>query len=208
MPRPDPSPQPSDAPSQQDERRRLLMEATIRSLAEHGVDRTTVRAICREAGVSRGLLTHYYPSKELLLADALRHLLGTFTREERLAPLSAAEGPTARLIRLSGQLFSPRLCTPQARHALLALWHETRFNPSVRQANRKLYGNYWNFMDDLFAQAAREHGVDIDTRRAAIGLLALIDGLWLELTLEVGGISRSDAALHCRDYIEHRLRIA
>lgn len=191
-----------------EERRRLLMEATISSLAENGVDRTTVRAICALAGVSRGLLTHHYPSKELLLADALRHLLEGFTHNDRLGPLSPSEGPTARLIRLSAALFSPDQCTPRIRNALLALWHETRFNPAVRETNRQAYVTYWNFVDDLFAQAAREQGVTLDSRHAAIGLFALADGLWLELTLEVEGLSPEDAAMHCRDYIEQRLGIA
>lgn len=192
-------------PENGEERRHLLMEATISSLAENGVDRTTVRAICALAGVSRGLLTHYYPSKELLLADALRHLLGTFTCDERLAPASPSEGPTARLIRLSEALFSPESCTPRIRDALLALWHETRFNPAVRDANRELYVAYWDYVDDLFRQAAVEQSIGIDSRRAAIGLFALADGLWLELTLEVEGLTPEDAATHCRDYIEQRL---
>jgi len=208
MPQPPRRPRKPTQAENSDDRRRLLMEATIDSLAEHGVDRTTVRAICQMAGVSRGLLTHYYPSKELLLADAMRHLLSTFTQESQLAPLSPAEGPTARMIRLSAELFAARLCTPRVRHALLALWHETRFNPAVREANRQLYVDYWAFVDDLFGQAAEEHGIAIDTRSAAIGLFALIDGLWLELCLEVSGITRKEAARQCRDYIEHRLRIA
>ncbi len=190
-----------------EERRRLLMEATISSLAANGVDRTTVRAICAMAGVSRGLLTHYYPNKELLLADALRHLLGLFTCDDRLAPASASEGPTARLIRLAATLFLPQYCNPRIRDALLALWHETRFNPAVREANRQLYLDYWDFVDDLFQQAAREQDVVIDSRRAAIGLFALADGLWLELTLEIEGLTPEDAAMHCRDYIEQRLGI-
>jgi len=190
-----------------DDRRLLLMEATIDCLAQHGVERTTVRAICQIAGVSRGLLTHYYPSKELLLADALRHLLNTFTREERLAPVPDEESPTARLIRLSGQLFSPSQCTPRIRHALLALWHEMRFNPAVHETNRQLYATYRVFAGDLFEQAAREQGITIDSHRAAVGLFAMIDGLWLELTLQVGGLSRKDAAQHCREYIELRLGI-
>lgn len=195
----------ANQPENGEERRHLLMEATISSLAENGVARTTVRAICAMAGVSRGLLTHYYPSKELLLADALRHLLGTFTSDERLAPASPSEGPTARLIRLSGALFSPQSCTPRIRDALLALWHETRFNPAVRDANRELYVAYWDYVDDLFHQAATEQSIVIDSRRAAIGLFALADGLWLELTLEIEGLKPEDAAMHCRDYIEQRL---
>ena len=78
----------------------------------------------------------------------------------------------------------------------------------MRETNRQAYVDHWNFIDDLFAQAAREQGVTLDSRHAAIGHFVLADGPWLELTLEVEGLTPEDAAMHCRDDIEQRLGIA
>ena len=59
---------PRTHPEIQEFRRKALIEATIASLARHGVAHTTVRMICAAAGISSGLLTHYYDSKDELMA--------------------------------------------------------------------------------------------------------------------------------------------
>ena len=49
-------------------RRQLLIEAAERCLAEHGIQGFTIDRICREAKVSRGLISHYFAGKDDLLA--------------------------------------------------------------------------------------------------------------------------------------------
>jgi len=49
---------------------RILAEAR-RLFAEHGYDRTTIRAVATAAGVDAGLVMHYFGSKDLLFARAV-----------------------------------------------------------------------------------------------------------------------------------------
>src|SRR3546814_9838289 len=51
-----------------DARRADLIEATAACLAEHGLAGTNVRAICARAGVSPGLLRHYFGGIDDLVA--------------------------------------------------------------------------------------------------------------------------------------------
>src|SRR3546814_19656933 len=51
-----------------DARRADLIEATAAVLAEHGLAGTNVRAICARAGVSPGLLRHYFCGIDDLVA--------------------------------------------------------------------------------------------------------------------------------------------
>ena len=53
-------------------RRQELLAATWRVIARTGIVRVTTREIAREAGVSTGVLAHYFADKEELLAAALR----------------------------------------------------------------------------------------------------------------------------------------
>src|SRR3954471_20739747 len=62
-------------------RRQMLIDGTIKSMAEKGVAGTTVRSICAGAESSRGLIGHYYASKEELVAEAFRHLFTRLTRQ-------------------------------------------------------------------------------------------------------------------------------
>lgn len=55
-----------------DAMRRRLLEATIACLSAEGYSNTSVSAIVRTAGVSRGAHLHHFPSKAALMCDAAR----------------------------------------------------------------------------------------------------------------------------------------
>jgi AcrR family transcriptional regulator len=52
-----------------------LLDATMRCLVELGWSGTSTTEVARRAGVSRGAQQHHYPTKMLLVAAALEHLL-------------------------------------------------------------------------------------------------------------------------------------
>jgi AcrR family transcriptional regulator len=54
------------------ETRRRLLEASLRLFVHKGYVGTRVRDIAQEAGVSAGLMFHYFPSKEALLEEHAR----------------------------------------------------------------------------------------------------------------------------------------
>jgi AcrR family transcriptional regulator len=57
-----------------DEMRRVLLDAAVDSLVEHGFAGTTTLEVQRRAGVSRGALLHHFPSKAELLVATIGHL--------------------------------------------------------------------------------------------------------------------------------------
>ena len=54
-----------------DERRRLLLQRATELFATHGYDELSMAKLAREAGISKALLYHYFPSKRDLFAAAL-----------------------------------------------------------------------------------------------------------------------------------------
>jgi AcrR family transcriptional regulator len=56
---------------QVDERRRQLLERATALFAQHGYDELSMARIAREAGISKALLYHYFPSKRDLFEAAL-----------------------------------------------------------------------------------------------------------------------------------------
>nr|MDT0663657.1 helix-turn-helix domain-containing protein [Micromonospora sp. DSM 115978] len=67
--------------------RRRLVDAAIRLLAEHGYTGTTLTEIGRVAGVSRGLVTHHFGSKDACVVAAIEQIRDaarqTFTASAR-----------------------------------------------------------------------------------------------------------------------------
>lgn len=56
--------------------RAALLRASGRVFAEHGFHQATLEAVAAEAGVSKGALYHYFPSKEQLFLALLEDRLG------------------------------------------------------------------------------------------------------------------------------------
>lgn len=87
-------------PSNRDQRRRELLAAFARVLAEHGYAGATIAAIAREAGVAPGLVHHHFESKEELLSGLLDRLMATF----RLRVRTYEAGGDALLAYVDGAL--------------------------------------------------------------------------------------------------------
>jgi AcrR family transcriptional regulator len=62
-----------------DERRAMLLELGLRLFGARGLDEVSVEDIAREAGVSAGLLYHYFGSKREFHHEVTAHALGRLT---------------------------------------------------------------------------------------------------------------------------------
>ena len=107
--------------------RTLILDAAERLFAEHGFDATPTAAIADLAGVPKGLLFYYFPSK----TDLLRALVG-----ERLdldtvdtAALIASGDPARTLLNVTRRL---RELQDESAVRRVIVWREHRTHPEVR----------------------------------------------------------------------------
>ena len=73
-----------------DERRRQLLERATALFATHGYDELSMAKLAREAGISKPLLYHYFPSKrdlfEAVLSEAAEQHLRRIETDDTLSP--------------------------------------------------------------------------------------------------------------------------
>jgi AcrR family transcriptional regulator len=62
---------PGTQQARRDQTRARLIDATIRSIADHGYPATTTRQIAESAGASLGAIAHHFPARVDLIATAL-----------------------------------------------------------------------------------------------------------------------------------------
>ncbi len=74
-----------------------LLEAALALFVEKGFAATRSEEVARAAGVSKGTLYLYFPSKEELLKAVIQHFLGTEI-ETGVQEAAAADGPTAQVM--------------------------------------------------------------------------------------------------------------
>jgi AcrR family transcriptional regulator len=164
-------------------RRAALIAAALDCMAEGGLPAATVRAIADRAGVTQGLIRHYFPSKDDLLAAAYQVLMDRLTGEAEAALAAAPADPVARLGAFVRAVFGPEATDAR----LLAAWAgfvgALHRSPELRAIHE---GNYLGFRTRLerlvaAALAARGRAAAPDAvRRHAIAINAVLDGLWLE----------------------------
>lgn len=90
-----------------DERRAQLLNVGTRLFAQHSFEELSMAQIAREAGVSKALLYHYFPSKEELfkaaLADAALELAQRTAPDESLEPLDQLKKSTSAFVEWIGE---------------------------------------------------------------------------------------------------------
>ena len=163
-----------------DVRRDALIEACGRCLAKHGAQGTSVRAICAEAGVSPGLLRHYFAGIDDLVAETYLTTGAKVADALDAAVDACGDDPRARLLAFITASFRPPISDPELLSTWLAFWSLARTDANIGRIHDEIYADNRAEMESLIADCP---GAPKDPRLAAIALTALVDGLWLELSL-------------------------
>jgi len=164
-------------------RRAALIAAALDCIAEGGPTAASTRAIATRAGVTPGLIRHYFATKEELIASAFHDLMTRMTENSSARLSEAPENPIVRLrVFVEGALTPPVIDS-----RTLALWAcfmqmVPRYK-EMREVHQQTYLAFRDSLQILIADAlnAVDRNVDLITlRRHAIACNAVIDGLWLE----------------------------
>lgn len=182
--------QPAFTRADPDARRQSLIAATARVLAARGAVGVSVRTICAEAGVSAGLLRHYFASLSDAMAATYRWMGAEIDRALEEAVAAAGPEPRARLLAYLAANFRAPIATPELLATYVAFWSLTRSDPAVAAVRAEVYGGFRQGLEERL----RAYRPDLaDVRVRAVALTALIDGLWLELSLGQAPFSAEEA---------------
>ena len=172
-----------------DSRRQDLVAACARTLAAKGAHGCTVRAICAEAGVSPGLLRHYFSGIAELIAETYRHTGNQVQTALMAAVAKATPAPKEQLLAYLTASFAPPIADGALLSTWLAFWSLTRTDRVIAQLHADIYHSYRHDLEALL----HAYAPATDHRLTAIALTALIDGLWLELSLGNAPFSHTEA---------------
>ena len=187
-----------------EKRRADLVQAAIRCLSEGGMSAFKLERIAAEAGVSLGLLSHYFTDKNELLTEVYRAALyEDITRtiaelDDTGAPGSSAE----RLCRILDAIIAPEYLKPANLTVWLALWGEIVVNPALKQAHRMLYRSYISSLATLIGTVAEDRRRKVNATEIARSLQALIDGLFLERALDRQAVDHVDFRRASYEFLE------
>jgi TetR/AcrR family transcriptional repressor of bet genes len=164
-----------------DERRTQLIEATIATISECGLSRTTLTAVARRAGLSHGLVLFHFETKEKLLVETLDYLSDEYRNNWQTALKNCGPAPEQRLAALIDADFSEQVSNPGRVNAWASFWGESQSRPLYLSKCGENDAIYIRTLDGVCAEMNAVHGYTIDPARAARMIRILIEGIWLEM---------------------------
>jgi len=184
-------------------RRQQLIEATIAAIHENGFADATVSRISALAGVSTGIVHHYFASKADLLEATMRQIAAD-VRSATIARLRTARTPRERIDALIEGNLTDDMLAPQAVTAWLAFCSQVHCQPRFRRVQhvliRRMHANLLHALSRLVDRP--------DAEAIADGLSVLFDGLWLRAALSDGSFSGEAARRIAHDWFDARLALA
>ncbi|WP_311258415.1 TetR/AcrR family transcriptional regulator [Microbacterium sp. WCS2018Hpa-9] len=129
------------------QRRDQIIEATLQTVAEHGIAGTSLDRIAEAAGMSRGHVRHFVGNRDQLLADTARHVFADEAGTLTILP-STLVTFTDALDYLFGEEFT-RSDTENA--VVLGFVELSRTNPPIAEVLTEAYGHARTTLAELAA---------------------------------------------------------
>jgi betaine-aldehyde dehydrogenase len=182
-----PGPGPRDEP--EDARRRQLIEVTIDSLAEVGYVGSTLAQIASRAGVSPGLVAHYFGDKDGLLEATFRTLAKRLEERVRVR-FNGTRTPRGRVQAVIDTNLAPEEFDKRTGTAWLAFWGQVLHVHGLKRIQtvyqRRMLSNLRHALKRLLSPE--------EARSLAAMIAAMIDGVWLRAALSEWQEADSESA--------------
>lgn len=196
-----PEPEKRGRKASKEVRQLQLIEATIDSLAKRGYSETTMADVADGAGLSRGIVNFHFESKEKLLVATLQHMYDEYAAHWRGAYDKADPSPAARLKALIAADFDRPICNKRKLAAWCAFWGEAKSRPTYQALCGARDEAYQRVFIDLCAALKQDAGYGYEPRSMALGISAMLEGLWLRLMMGTEDVTRESALKAANEFL-------
>lgn len=186
------------------DRREQILAAADQLAAEHGWDALSVRAVAARAGVGASTLRYYFPSQQELVHAVVGRSF--HAQLDDLYIRDATRSPSQRLSECMAQFLPANDAHISQLHGWLALY-ASALGPSRNEYGGRLLRSLQQHARDrvegwLGILEAEDALRPLPRQRQATTLLAVIDGLCLDLLVERSGIDVTQAHRILQDVID------
>lgn len=189
-----------------DERRELIGLAAAELIATRGLDQLTLRDVAAELGVTTGVLTHYFPSKDALVGYTKE--LAFDLRFERAR--QAAEGRTGieRLHAVVGEMLPVDEERRTGWRLLVAFHGSAVGSAAMRRAHDRRMRRWFTLFDDLVGAlvAAGTLEAGTDTARMGMAIAFMVEGMAVHLAMMEPPMSATWQVAFAREQVDRLVR--
>jgi len=160
-------------------RQQQLIDATLMSVERHGLQNTTINTISGFAGMSSGIISHYFGGKQGLIEATQKFLLEELKQALLTRISSKTLTPLERLSIIVEANFTELQRSTAATKTWLSFWSQAMHDPRLARLqninSQRLYSNLLFSFKQLLPKT--------DAINAAKQTAAMIDGFWLRSAL-------------------------
>lgn len=177
-----------------DVRRAQLVQATITSIARHGIGGTTMSTVTEIGGLSIGLVNFYFKNKDTLLAETLRTLADDVRKQWADLYALPDVAPHEKLRAIVEALFSPENCARDRLAVWFAFFGDEQYRALYRSIVDEMDTERVDAIKQLCAEIRKSGGYDeVDPRALTQSIDAMVDGLWLHLLVYTNWVTAEEA---------------
>ena len=175
--------------------RSKLIQATLDSIVDVGIENTSVSQILKKAQLSRGMINLHFTNKDNLLLEALKYHSQLYYQSwfDNLEAVSH-QSPAARLQTIIDSDLDDGILNTE----YIVIWYEfrgkARTNSSYRKytdTRDKLYRDvYYKICAELVKNESLSKAI---SRNIAHGIIAMLEGLWIDFYLHSDSFNRASA---------------
>lgn len=183
-------------------RKQQLIEATLSSIEKNGLQGTTISSISQLAGVSAGIISHYFGGKSGLLKGTTVYLLAQLKIDFLAQFDQKSPGAKERINYIINANFSPTQSANRASVAWLSFWVQSMHSQELSHLQRINHMRLASNLKYSFKTLVKPEYVIHCTETMA----AQIDGQWLRCALSQSGEAHFQvAASQCRTLLDDLL---
>jgi TetR/AcrR family transcriptional repressor of bet genes len=155
-----------------------LIDATIESVAQKGLQATTINSISKNAGMSSGIISHYFGGKQGLIEATVRYLLSNL-KYDLISKVDEKTTPTQRLMFIVESNFALVQQRKDTTRTWLSFWAQSMHDKELHRLqnvnSKRLQSNLTVSFKQLMPLAQANLAAELTA--------AMIDGLWLRAVL-------------------------
>lgn len=176
-----------------EERRRQLIDATMKCIARKGLSNTSIGDVASEAGLSQGIVNLHFDSKDNLLTETLHSLANEYRAVFDKTLAQSGPHPADALLALMKMDLKPKLLDREKLAIWFAFWGEVKSRPTYRKICDEYDRYYDSEVERLCTEIITEGSYDVHPAAAAEALTSMTNGLWLSYLVSPQDFNRGTA---------------
>lgn len=182
-------------------RRDEIVDAALRLILKLGYNQVTLADIAAQVGVSKGLISYYFPKKEDVFLAVLEQIVARLTTDFESFCNAEATAPE-KMLMIFNNLFGNEKRARRYYTVVIDYMAQAIRMRQVQEYTQSIYNSYRTYMERIVAQGigAGEFR-PVDTEKAVSMILGMMEGLVLQWFFDKKGFDLDSAYTMCADFL-------